>query len=63
MMRQVTAERDSSSVVVAVTAGLTTLLFLAADRYVELVAAGVAYVVAGVIVHQGTLCEDEETTT
>ena len=54
--------RDSWSAAFAVTAGVTTLLLLAADLYLELIALGAAYAATGLIVSHGKRWDCEETT-
>ena len=53
---------DSWSTAFVTTAGLTMLLLMAADLYVELIAAGSAYAASGVIVHYGTHSAPPEAT-
>ena len=55
-------EMDPWPTAFVATAGLTMLLLLAADLYVELIAAGAAYAATGVIVHFGTHSAHPETT-
>ena len=62
MERDVGPASDSWWAVLVATAGLTVLLLLAADLYVELLAAGWAYAAAGVIVHYGTHSANQEAT-
>lgn len=53
---------DSWWALFAATTGLTTLLLLAADGYVELIALSAAYAATGVIVHHGKRQDYEEKT-
>lgn len=62
MERDVGSASDPWWVVLVATAGLTLTLLMAADLYVELIAAGVAYAAAGVLVHYGTHSANQEAT-
>lgn len=62
MRRAVGPSRDSWWTLFAVTAGMTTLLLLAADLYVELIALGAACAATGLIVPHGKRWDYEENT-